>query len=290
MTRAAAPLAKGQGPDRTVAFTAADFARIAAILHDLSGISLTEANDRMVYARLSGRVVELGFDSFSDYLDAVLSSRFPEETDRFVSALTTNTTHFFRERHHFDYLSDILLPPLIDRARAGHRARIWSAGCSTGEEAYSIALCLLDRFPDVARHDVKILATDIDRAALGRAERASYAPASLRDLPQDLLRHFDGRPGSDQRSPAAAVRSLVTFRQLNLIAPWPLRGPFDAIFCRNVAIYMQADTQALLWDGFAGVMRPGGHLFVGHTERLPQRLATAFELVAKTTYRRIRQP
>ncbi|HLQ17793.1 MAG TPA: protein-glutamate O-methyltransferase CheR, partial [Tabrizicola sp.] len=165
--------------------------------------------------------------------------------------------------------------------------RIWSAGCSTGEEPYSIAICILNAFPDACAHDVKILATDIDRTALARAEAATYAPHSLRDMPQALLGSgFDPVPSSDHLTPKATVRSLVTFRQLNLIGDWPFRGRFDIIFCRNVAIYMDATTQEQIWSGFKDCLRPDGHLFIGHSERLSPSLRPSFTAVGNTIYRR----
>lgn len=287
MTLRAATLPGTPRLDREVPYTQADFARIAQFLHAATGIRLAEGNERMVYARLAARVLELGLPSFSHYVDLATSPREVEEHDRLISALTTNTTHFFRESHHFDFLAEAVLPDLIRRAKAGDRVRIWSAGCSTGDEPYSIALCLLEGFPDVAAHDVRILATDIDRTVLARAATASYAPNSLRDLPTGFLdRHFDALPGSGQRTPKPAVRALITFRPLNLIGPWPFRGRFDAIFCRNVAIYMDADTQERIWTGFRAVLHPGGHLFIGHSERLSASLKPDFTLVGTTTYRR----
>jgi chemotaxis protein methyltransferase CheR len=274
--------------DQTVAYTSADFARIADFLHETTGILLTEANDRMVYARLAARVLELGMESFSDYLDQALGPRVTEERDRFISALTTNTTHFYRESHHFDFLETHVLPALIERARAGERVRIWSAGCSTGDEPYSLAICLLNAFPDAPAHDLKILATDVDRAALARATAATYSRNSLRDLPSALVEvGFDRVLDDEHWMPKPQVRSLVTFRQLNLIGDWPFNGPFDVIFCRNVAIYMDAETQEQIWTGFRDRLRPEGHLFIGHSERLSPSLRSSFTIVGNTIYRRM---
>jgi chemotaxis protein methyltransferase CheR len=273
--------------DLKVAYIPGDFDRIATFLHQSTGILLTEANDRMVYARLAARVLELGLGSFSAYLEYALDPLAVEERDRLISALTTNTTHFYRESYHFDYLEAHVLPGLIARARAGERIRIWSAGCSTGEEAYSIAICILNAFPEAVGHDLKILATDVDRAALARAAAATYAPNSLRDL-SDTLQSvgFDRVPHSDHWTPKPQVRSLVTFRHLNLIGEWPFRGQFDVIMCRNVAIYMDAETQKQIWSKFRDILRPDGHLFIGHSERLSPSLRSSFAAVGNTTYRR----
>lgn len=287
MTSRASTLETAGRMDREVPYTSADFLRIALFLHATTGIRLTDSNERMVYARLASRVMELGLGSFSAYVDLATSPREVEETDRLISALTTNTTHFYRESYHFDFLAEMVMPDLIRRAREGERVRIWSAGCSTGDEPYSIALCLLTEFPDIASHDVRILATDIDKTALARAASASYSPSSLRDLPAALMdKHFDAVPETNLRTPKPGPKGLITFRQLNLIGQWPFKGPFDVIFCRNVAIYMDPDTQENVWTGFRKVLRPGGHLFIGHSERLSASLKADFSLVSTTTYRR----
>ena len=287
MTSFASTTSLARRHDQTVAYTSADFARIADFLHETTGIRLTEANDRMVYARLAARVLELGMESFSDYLDLALGPRATDERERFISALTTNTTHFYRESHHFDFLETQILPGLIERARAGERVRIWSAGCSTGDEPYSLAICLLNAFPDAPSHDLKILATDVDRAALARATAATYTRNSLRDMPPALVKTgFDRVPEAEHWTPKPPVRSMITFRQLNLIGDWPFRGQFDVIFCRNVAIYMDAETQEQIWSGFRDRLRPDGHLFIGHSERLSPSLRSSFTIVGNTIYRR----
>jgi chemotaxis protein methyltransferase CheR len=287
MTAVANPVRSERRDQMKVTYTPADFARISSLLHQLTGIQLTESSDRMVYARLAARVIELNLDTFAAYLDRVLNPAETEERDRFVSALTTNTTHFYRESHHFDFLETEVLPGLIERARSGQRVRIWSAGCSTGEEPYSIALCLLKAFPDAGSHDVKILATDVDREVLARAEAGTYGVNSLREVPQPLIdAGLDCVKSPELWSPKPKVRSLVTFRRLNLIDTWPFQGKFDVIFCRNVAIYMHEDTQEKIWSAFGNVLHPDGYLFIGHTERMSPSLRSKFTIVGKTIYRR----
>lgn len=291
MTRPAPLTAGWSRPGRDLSYTPEDFQRIARFMYDATGIRLTEANERMVYARLAGRVHDLGLDGFSTYVDRATSSLAGEERDRLISSLTTNTTHFYRESYHFDYLAGQIIPDFITRARAGERIRIWSAGCSTGEEAYSIAICLLQHFPEAPQHDLKILATDIDRAVLARAVTALYPPGSLRDVPKALIDScFDPVPGGDLRTPRPQIKAMVTFRPLNLIGHWPFSGRFDAIFCRNVAIYMDGPTQERIWTGFHQVLRPGGHLFIGHSERLSPSLKGRFTMVGNTIHRRNGDP
>ena len=205
-----------------------------------------------------------------------------------ISALTTNLTRFFREPHHFDHLKAHVLPPLIARLRKGGRVRLWSAGCSNGAEPYSIALCLLELMPEAADYDVRVLATDIDdrmieygRAGAYDAEQARSIPAALRD--RWMGRHAD-KAGADWRA-GPELQRLVAFRELNLVGAWPMRGRFDAIFCRNVVIYFDESTQAEMWSRFADRLEPGGRLYIGHSERVAGAAEQRFESDGVTTYR-----
>lgn len=286
MTTAVSAVDSSALVDSAVSFTAADFGRIAKFIRWATGIHLTDANERMVYSRLLHRVRQLGMASFSAYVTCVLDPAFEDEREYLISALTTNTTHFFREPYHFDFLKNDVMPELISRARAGDRIRIWSAACSSGEETYSIALSLLEAFPEARKFDIKILGTDIDRRVLALAEAGCYSGATLRAMPESLLQQgFDVGPEPSQWLVKPEVRGLVAFRYLNLIDVWPFRGRFDVIFCRNVAIYMEQSTQEQIWRGFGEVMLPGGYLFIGHSERLPPSLHQQFSLVGKTVYR-----
>lgn len=274
------------GLDRDLSFTAADYAGIARFIHGSTGIRMDESNEPMVFSRLAKRVRELGFDGFSSYVTLITDPKSTEEREYLISALTTNTTHFFRENYHFDILSATILPDLIRRAREGERIRVWSAACSSGEEAYSIALCVLAAFPDVLNFDVKILGTDIDQIILKRAQHGSYPKSSLKDMPKNLLElGFKPGPDAGRWEVNKEIRSMVTFRHLNLIENWPFSGMFNVIFCRNVAIYMDLETQEHIWRAFRNVLQTGGHLFIGHSERLPFSMKESFELVGKTAYR-----
>ncbi len=190
-----------------------------------------------------------------------------------LTALTTNVTRFFREPHHFEHLKTRVLPHLIANARRGGRIRLWSAACSSGQEPYSIALTLLSLWPEAASHDVKMLATDIDphMLATGR-RRASTRSASSEPVPrrpaQALLRADARSTASRIGASARRCAALVAFRQLNLIEPWPMQGPFDAIFCRNVVIYFDEPTQQRIWEKFVPRLAPDGALYIGHSERV----------------------
>jgi chemotaxis protein methyltransferase CheR len=268
------------------AFTDADFRQIAAILYADSGIHLPDTKATLVYSRLAKRLRAIGLRSFREYCALVSGADGVPERQAMLTALTTNVTRFFREPHHFEHLKAQVLPGLVEAARGGGRVRLWSAGCSTGQEPFSMALTLLSLFPAAADHDVRILATDIDPNVLAEAEAAEYGTEAVSAIPEALrgrwLETVKGAEGLRWRM-GAAVRGLVAFRELNLIGQWPMRGRFDVIFCRNVAIYFDDPTQERLWGRFAAALVDGGRLYVGHSERVQTPLCTPDGL---TTYRR----
>jgi chemotaxis protein methyltransferase CheR len=261
-----------------------DFRRIAAMLHGDAGISLPESKATLVYSRLAKRLRALGLSSFRDYCELVSGQDGVDERQRMLAALTTNVTRFFREPHHFEHLRDVTLPPLIDAARRGERVRLWSAACSTGPEPYSAAMTLLQAMPDVGRFDVKILATDIDPNVVAEARRGLYSNDAVEPVPADLRHRWMTRADGGWRM-GDEVRALVTFNELNLIGQWPMRGRFDAIFCRNVVIYFEDDTQSRVWGRLTGMLRPGGYLYIGHSERVIGPAAAQLSLQGTTTYR-----
>ena len=269
-------------------FTYRDFRRIAGFLHGEAGISLPDSKAALVYSRLAKRLRALGLRSFKQYCVLIEAADGADERQRLLAALTTNVTRFFREPHHFEHLKTRMLPSLIETARRGGRVRLWSAGCSSGEEAYSMALTVLALAPDAPGLDVKILATDINSDVLADAREGLYPHLAVAPIPADALqRWFDPvMLDNGQRSwrVGAALASLVAVRELNLIGPWPMSGRFDAIFCRNVVIYFDEDVQAAIWDRLPGALTPGGHVYIGHSERLvdPQ---NRFVSAGMTTYR-----
>jgi chemotaxis protein methyltransferase CheR len=264
--------------------TEADFRRIAAMLHGDAGISLPEGKATLVYSRLAKRLRALGVASFRDYCELVASREGVDERQRMLAALTTNVTRFFREPHHFTHLREVLLAPLVGKARQDGRVRIWSAGCSTGQEPYSVALTVLDMMPDAPRRDVRILATDIDPNVVAEGKAGLYSEDTTAPIPPEARRRWMTRTPQGWRMGEEA-RSLVTFNELNLIGDWPMRGRFDAIFCRNVVIYFEDATQDRIWRRLTERLVPGGHLYIGHSERVIGPAAQAFKLVGTTTYR-----
>ena len=275
--------------DTEFEFSDQDFQRIRRIINEVAGISLADGKRELVYSRLSRRLRQHGLRRFGDYCN-LLDSGGPtgDEMGEFVNALTTNLTSFFRESHHFEFLAHDLIPALIrERSFSNRRIRIWSAGCSTGEEPYSIAMVLRETLPAVG-WDVKILATDLDSNVLATAERGVYEWNRVKDLPETRLRRWFQKGGGEQSGlvrTASALRSLITFRQLNLMDDWPMRGPFDVVFCRNVVIYFDKPTQRTLFDRFAELLIEQGHLFVGHSESL-FKVTERFAPLGKTIYRK----
>ncbi len=266
--------------------TVADFRQIAAILHDDAGISLSEAKAALVYARLAKRLRALGLSSFRDYCALVSDGGAIDERQKLVAALTTNVTKFFREKHHFDHLQRTALPALIERARKGGQVRIWSAGCSNGQEAYSAALVILSMMPEVLSHDLKILATDIDPNMVAEGRVGRYSSTAVEDVPAELKKRWLRKVREDEWQVADEAMQLVSFRELNLFAPWPMKRPFDIIFCRNVAIYFDKTKQAELWARFAKTLLPSGYLYIGHSERITGPATDVFANDGITTWRR----
>jgi chemotaxis protein methyltransferase CheR len=261
-------------------FSAADFARVQRLIFHHAGISLTEAKQEMVYSRLARRLRALGQRNFQTYLDQLEQNPHSPEWQAFINALTTNLTSFFREAHHF--------PLLVEQiAKAQQRpVVIWSAACSSGEEPYSIAMALVEHFGGFDA-PVRVLATDIDTNVLATAREGVYREDALGNLSPERLRRFFLK-GTHTNAGYTRVRdelkALVDFRPLNLLAPtWPLRAPLDAVFCRNVLIYFNKETQYKVLQRFVPLLRQTGLLFIGHSESLFH-ATDLFRLRGKTVY------
>lgn len=272
------------------ALTRDDFRRITSIVHKSSGISMPESKAALVYARLTKRLRTLHMRAFRDYCALVELPSGRSERDEMLAALTTNVTRFYREPHHFEHMKTKLLPKWIEIAKRGGKIRIWSSACSTGQEPYSIALTILSFCPDATKYDIHILASDIDPNVLTTAKAGLYADHLVTHIPQDLLRRFftptqhEGKPHFQAND---TLKKLITFRQMNLIEPWPIRDVFDAIFCRNVVIYFEEETRQRLWQNFMPRLADGGAFYIGHSERVS---GPATDLVVRdgiTTYKKL---
>jgi chemotaxis protein methyltransferase CheR len=268
--------------------TDAQFHRIRALVREHTGIALSDAKRQLVYGRLSRRLRALKLGSFREYLE-LLERGVATELEEFINAITTNLTSFFREPHHFAYLATHVLPQIVARDAGARRARIWCCAASTGEEPYSIGMVLREAAPLLHGFDVKVLATDLDSAVLATAANGIYNAERLTSVSSTRASRFFRKGSGTQAGKfrvQAELQNLITFKQLNLMHEWPVRGPFDAIFCRNVIIYFDKDTQRALFARMAALQRPGDILFLGHSESL-YRVSDQYELVGRTIYRRI---
>jgi chemotaxis protein methyltransferase CheR len=274
---------------REFEFTRKDFDVLRELSNAHTGIIVTDDKYDMFYSRLAKRIRKLQLGSFKAYCQ--LLKREPEqEFSEFINAITTNLTSFFREQHHFEFLAGTLMPQLLREKVNARRIRLWSAGCSSGEEPYSLAMTLLENMPRGLTWDVKILATDIDLNMLSIAAEGVYSQERVKGLSPERLRRWfrkgkDSQAGQVRVDPA--LQELIRFKPLNLMQEWPMKGPFDIIFCRNVLIYFDKATKLQLVDRYVDLLAPGGHLFIGHSESL-HNLANGLELVGNTIYRKVR--
>ncbi|MEM9426312.1 MAG: protein-glutamate O-methyltransferase CheR [Pseudomonadota bacterium] len=258
-----------------------DFRQIAELAATEAGLAIPESKKSLVQSRVARRMRLLGFRECGEYLTAITGNE--TETQQLIAALTTNVSHFFREKHHFDYVRDV-----IQNAAPTDKLRFWSAGCSNGQEPYSLAMEVLKALPNAAEQDILILASDIDRNVLDKATRGVYSASEVEGVPpRDRAAFLQEQPDGTYQV-IESLRKIVRFRQLNLNGKtWPMKGPFDAIFCRNVVIYFNDETQANLWPRFHALLRPGGLLILGHSERLQPIEDSGFETAGVTTYRKL---
>jgi chemotaxis protein methyltransferase CheR len=271
---------------REFPFSDAEFAFIRELVEQHAAIKLPDTKRQMVYGRLVRRLRELRLGSFAEYVALLRDDAGGPEFVNLINAVTTNLTSFFREKHHFDVLREKVIPEFVTRNSAKRSLRIWSAGCSTGEEPYSIAMTVLDCLP--AGWDLKILATDIDTTVLATASAGVYGEDRIRSLPDTLKRRgfLRGRgESSDKVRVRPEFQQPISFKQLNLMEAWPMRGQFDFIFCRNVVIYFDKPTQQRLFDRFADQLVDDGYVFLGHSETM-HNLTTRFRLLGQTVYQK----
>lgn len=252
------------------------------------GIVLSEFKKDMLYSRLMKRVRALGLHSFEDYCE-FLKKSLDQERGYFINAITTNHTSFFRENHHFEFLQNAAIRELKKRSSVGQPVRIWSAGCSTGEEPYSIAMTLLNAGLTAAS-ELKILATDVDTNVLGHGQRGVYKFGDDSGVNQNNRNKWFQPVDSDQSDEFVAtqrVKELISFKRLNLLERWPMKMQYSIIFCRNVVIYFDRDTQADLFNRYADKLVEGGYLIIGHSESLVG-VDGRFEQAGSTIYRKIK--
>ncbi len=272
--------------DREFEFTPRDYERVRRLVYQHTGITLSDSKGDMVYGRLSRRMRELGITRTSDYCDLV-ERPGGQELESFRNAVTTNLTSFFRENHHFTFLAKELA-----KRQQGHstrRLRIWSAGSSTGEEAYSIAMTLRENIADVDQWDIKIIATDIDSAVLAKGRSGVYTIERIERLDKTRLKRWFRRGKGEQSGMVKVVpevAKMVEFKPLNLLGEWPSLDPMDFIFCRNVTIYFDNETKVKLFPRFYQALDDDGYMIIGHSENL-MGVCKEFKLLGHTVYEKL---
>lgn len=268
-------------------FSDQNFDRIRQFVTENTGIVLSDSKKDMVYGRLSKRLRKGRFNSFDAFCDA-LEADDADEKDFMINAITTNLTAFFRENHHFEFLKQTIVPELLKQNDESRRIRIWSAGCSTGEEAYSIAIALKLAIPTIADWDVKILATDLDANVVAHGKAGVYRADRIEGLSDESNKRWfrQGRgDNADKVKVSTEIQKMITFKRLNLLHGWPMKGPFDVIFCRNVVIYFDKTTQRDLFERYANILKPNGYLFIGHSESL-YKVSERFDNLGQTIYKK----
>ncbi|WP_206485553.1 protein-glutamate O-methyltransferase [Thalassotalea sp. G2M2-11] len=274
--------------ERSFRLSDKEFNFICQYVYQAAGIVLNASKREMVYRRLTRVIRERKFTSFSQYCQ-LLKEQPEQEKNYFINAITTNLTSFFREQHHFDYLLSIELPRLIEKNKQQKRIRIWSSAASTGEEPYSIAMVVHQCCKNfLSTWDVKILATDIDSDVLNKGKQGIYDERRIEDMPSHYVKnYFSKGSGANEHKVKVAkcLQELLTFKRLNLLHEWPMKGPFDIIFCRNVIIYFDKKTQLDLFERYYDMLTPGGLLILGHSENLGH-YQQYFENVGRTIFRK----
>lgn len=269
-------------------FTDKDFHFIQNLVAERTGIVLTDIKRTMVYSRIARRIRQCGVSNFAEYCE-LLKAGDESELISFTNAITTNLTSFFREEHHFEYLSDTVLPEL-EKKKINKKIRIWSAGCSSGEEPYSIAMTVQDYFKHKPGWDIKILASDLDFDMVERAASGIYKDERVTGLDKKHLRNYV-KKGKGKHSGNVKIHQelmeMITFKQLNLLHDWPFRGPFDFMFCRNVVIYFNKETQKELFYRYADLLDDNAALFIGHSESL-FKVTDRFKSIGRTIYRKVK--
>jgi len=276
------------GKDREFLFTEQDFQFIANLVAERTGIVLSDTKREMVYSRLTRRIRELKIADFKSYCH-LLRAGDHNELITFTNAITTNLTSFFREPHHFEYLADKVLQD-IKQNRANKYLRIWSAGCSSGEEPYTLAMIVREVFPESSGWNVKILATDLDTDMVEKARRGVYTAERVTGIDKRHLQRWFVK-GKGQHAGKVKVKkelqSIISFQQLNLLHDWPFKNKMDIIFCRNVVIYFNKATQRILFDRYADQLIDHGNLFIGHSESL-HAVTERFDLIGKSMYLKVK--
>lgn len=278
--------------ERDFQYSDKNFQFLRKKVKEIAGINLVDTKNELVYSRVSRLLRQYNFKTFDEYCEH-LKKNNPQMLTEFINAITTNFTSFMRENHHFEFLRKCILPQIAHEKYHQKRLRIWSAGCSTGEEPYSVSFVVNDFFGKRNDWDIKILATDIDSDALYKAQQAIYRFDALENMPSEYQMHidkyFDYFKMQDTYHVKDSYKRNVYFKRFNLMSnkTWPMHGPFDAIFCRNVMIYFERNAQVELIKAFINLLDIHGFLILGHSESVPGNLQAQLKFVDETIYQRI---
>ena len=275
---------------REYQFTEKEFNKLRKIANDHTGIIVTDDKYDMYYARLVKRIRVLGLASFAEYVK-YLDSNLDKEFTPFIDSITTNLTSFFRESHHFEIMKSTIIPDLCDRPDTAQGIKVWSAGCSTGEEPYTLAITLLEGLEGIrAAPKASILASDIDTTVLAAAAKGVYDISRVEGLDNQIKRRwfFKGKGSNSGRVRVSPeLQNIIQFKQVNLMHEWPMKNRFHIIICRNVVIYFDKPTKTKLLNRYADQLVDNGYLILGHSESI-QGLSDRFETIGKTVYRKIK--
>ncbi len=266
------------------AFDQQDFVYLQQLVKRKSGIILADDKQVMAYSRLTGRLRELNLTRFRDYFD-LIDRPGSNEIDHCLDAISTNLTSFFREQHHFTFIRDVLVPEARKQTRRANQLRIWSAGCSSGEEAYSIAITIAEALPARGSWNIEIIGTDLDRNMVNRAQQGRYQQRQCQPLLSPAIQQRYFKQENDYLVVKNTLKSMVSFSRLNLLDPWPAFTPFDMIVCRNVMIYFDKPTQEALINRYHRLLRPNGYLLIGHSEKITNPTGK-FTSLGRTIYQR----
>jgi len=263
-----------------------DFTKVTDLAFEYTGIVLGPQKRDMVYGRIARRLRVLGLSDVSDYIPLINKSS-QEEVGKFINAITTNLTSYFREQHHFDFLKKTVCPELVKIKASSKKVRVWSAGCSTGEESYSIAITLSESI-NLKSWDCKILATDLDSQVLEKASHGVYDIDRIESLSSEMKKRWflSDSNHSDIVKVKPSLQQLISFKRLNLLESWPMKGQFDIIFCRNVLIYFNTETQNKLFERYASALNDNGYLIIGHSESISLN-CPYFKPIGQTIYQKI---
>ena len=268
--------------------TDAEFERIRDFVKMKLGINLGNEKKSLVQSRLTSIIHEKGMDDFTQYFDYLFKDKTGEALVQFVDKITTNHTFFMREKDHFDYLRDTVLPYIYEKNSQNNDLRLWCAGCSTGEEPYTLEMLIQDFFREKpVKWDTQILATDISTSVLNKAIRGVYPTESLKDLPKNWMNDYYDVLDNGNRQVKNEIRKMVIFRKFNLMdEKFPFKKPFHTIFCRNVMIYFDTATRDQLVNKFYDATETGGFLFIGHSESLNHK-TTKYKYIKPAVYRKV---